>query len=160
MEPEAEGLDELSKEARSEENEIRVEEVPHGRILTPTGSIFKTAYKELSAMSRPELLNHISTYKAMVSDAQMALDYRRTRLALAENELEFRNAEDLRRARAYKAPYNVGGKVKLPVSIDTKRRTSNDPRSLFFAQIDKWRNEGKDDAEIASLLANMMGGHK
>jgi hypothetical protein len=151
---------ELSKEASSEENQIQVEEIPHGRLLKPTGSIYKIAHKELSAMSRPELITHIQMFEAMVSDAQVALDYRRTRLLMAKNEFEYREAEDQRRTRAYKAPYNVGGKVKLPVSIDTKRRAVPDVRSLFFAQIDKWRNEGKDDAEIASLLANMLGGKK
>jgi hypothetical protein len=160
MEPEAEGLDDLSKEAQNEENEIQVEEILHGRILKPTGNIYKIAPKELSAMSRPELLQHIQMFEALVSDAQVALDYRRTRLSMATNELEYREAEEQRKLRAYKAPYNVGGKVKIPVSIDTKRRHSNDSRSAFFGQIEKWRSEGKPDSEIAQLLADMMRGSR
>jgi hypothetical protein len=135
--------------------DIYVEALPGGRKLTPVGDIFKLAPQELSKMSRDELKSHIQLYKSLVDEAQRSLDYRRTRLAMAQNESEYREAEDRRKLRATRPKFLPGNKVKLRVATNNKYERKS-PGELFADQIEQMRAKGMSDIDIFNELAKLV----
>jgi len=91
--------EQFAKEAKDPEASIEITEIPHGRLLKPTGNIFRLTEKTLQEMTIDEVKAYVVAYRDLCQEAKMVLDQRSTKLTIAEGVLEMKNREENRIAR-------------------------------------------------------------
>lgn len=123
------------------DNSVEVQPIPNGRIIKPTGSIFRLSEKTISQMSDVELKAHIIDVKSKLSARKQEVDSLAIQLSQATHEVSLREDRTRIHLRNVKVPTR---KVKVAASATTE--------DVFKAFTKKLAAEGLSPKEISDIL--------
>jgi hypothetical protein len=126
---------------------LKIEELSHGRKLTPSGDLFRLNQQKISEMSLPELSAHIELFRSEVRKAQASLDRNRTQLAVAENVYETKVLADARRKRSTSRVFAAGEQLKFQLADKP-----SPAERLLHSKIDAWKADGFTEEEIVTEI--------
>lgn len=123
------------------DNGIEIHELPNGRILKPTGSIFRLSEKTISQMSDLELKAHIVDVKTKLVARRQEADSLAIQLSQATHEVSMRDERQRIHLRNVKVPARR-------VKVDSNTSTED----VFKLFTKKLAAEGLSPKEIADIL--------
>ena len=130
--------------------DVQITELPGGRIVKPTGTIFRTAAKTISQMNDVELKAHIIGLKTRLQSVSQEKDSLTIQISQANHEVSTRDEKNRIRLRGIKV-------VPPKPKVEAKTITQKDAFKILVAKL---RAKGLSDAMIADVLDEMRKGQK
>lgn len=125
--------------------DIEVTEIPGGRIIKPTGSIFRLSEKTISQMTDIELRAHIINLKTMLQARKHEVDSLTIQVSQAQHEQGSRDEKHRIKLRNIKVPI-VRQKAKSPTASTT---------DAFNQVVSTLQKKGLSPTEIVNILLKL-----
>lgn len=128
------------------DGDIQTDEVPGGRVIKPTGSIFTLARKVISKMTDIELKAHILEIKSKLQTKKQEVDSLTIMLSQATHEVSLREEKERIHLRSIKVPPRAAAKV-----------TAANQADAFRMVVENLKARGLSPQQIAEFVIKYAG---